>query len=219
MSSDTRDRLLQGAIDALRTQGIAGVSARTIAAAAGVNQALVFYHFGSVDELVAAAAMWSAEREVADYRERFERVRSLRELQKIGREMNVRGLGPAERAASNVTVLGQMLAGAQTNPALAAATRDALALWTAEIERVLNRVLADSPLGEVADVPGLARAVSASFIGMELLAAVDPDGDRAAFRALDQLGALLEYLDDLGPAARVAARRAVRTAVRRSVRA
>jgi hypothetical protein len=54
---------------------------------------------------------------------------------------------------------------------------------------------------------------------MELLAAVDPEGDRAAFRALDQLGALLEYLDDLGPAARVAARRAVRTAVRRSVRA
>ena len=214
MSSDTRDRLLQGTIDALRTQGIAGVSARTIAAAAGVNQALVFYHFGSVDELVAAAAMWSTEREVAGYRERLDGVRSLRELQRVGRDLHAH-----ESATGNVTVLGQMLAGAQTNPALAAATRDALALWTVEIERVLTRVLADSPLGEVADVPGLARAVSASFIGMELLAAVDPEGDRAAFRALDQLGALLEYLDDLGPAARVAARRAVRTAVRRSVRA
>ncbi|WP_194916501.1 TetR/AcrR family transcriptional regulator [Catenulispora rubra] len=214
MSTDTRDRLLQGTIDALRTQGIAGVSARTIGAAAGVNQALVFYHFGSVDELLAAAAMWSTEQQVAAYRERFERVRSLRELQKVGREMHVR-----ESAAGNVTVLGQMLAGAQTNPAFATATRDALALWTVEIERVLSRVLADSPLGEVADVPGLARAVTASFIGMELLAAVDPEGDKAAFRALDQLGALLEYLDDLGPAARAAARRAVRTAVRRSVRA
>ena len=214
MSSDTRDRLLQGTVDALRAQGIAGVSARTIAAAAGVNQALVFYHFGSVDELVAAAAMWSTEQEVAGCRERFEQVRSLRELQRVGRDLHRR-----ETAAGNVTVLGQMLAGAQTNPALAAATRDALALWTAEIERVLSRVLADSPLGEVADVAGLARAVTASFIGMELLAAVDPAGDKSAFRALDQLGALLEYLDDLGPAARTAARRAVRTAVRRSVRA
>ena len=214
MSTDTRDRLLQGTIEALRTQGIAGVSARTIAAAAGVNQALVFYHFGSVDELLAAAAMWSTELEVAQYRERFERVRSLRELQRLGRDLHAR-----EEAAGNVTVLGQMLAGAQANPAIAAATRDALALWTVEIERVLTRVLADSPLGEVADVPGLARAVTASFIGMELLAAVDPVGDKAAFRALDQLGALLEYLDDLGPAARTAARRAVRTAVRRSVRA
>ena len=214
MSTDTRDRLLQGTIEALRVQGIAGVSARTIAAAAGVNQALVFYHFGSVDELLAAAAMWSTEQQVAEYRERFERVRSLRELQKVGRDLHA-----WESAAGNVTVLGQMLAGAQTNPAIAAATKDALALWTVEIERVLARVLADSPLGEVADVPGLARAVAASFIGMELLAAVDPAGDKAAFRALDQLGALLEYLDDLGPAARVAARRAVRTAVRRSVRA
>ncbi|WP_194897950.1 TetR/AcrR family transcriptional regulator [Catenulispora pinisilvae] len=214
MSTDTRDRLLHGTIEALRTQGIAGVSARTIAAAAGVNQALVFYHFGSVDELLAAAAIWSTEQQVAGYRERFGRVRTLRELQRVGRELHLR-----ESANGNVTVLGQMLAGAQTNPAFAAATRDALGLWTVEIEQVLTRVLADSPLGEVADVPGLARAVAASFIGMELLAAVDPEGDQAAFRALDQLGALLEYLDDLGPAARVAARRAVRTAVRRSVRA
>ncbi|MBS2534527.1 TetR/AcrR family transcriptional regulator [Catenulispora sp. NF23] len=214
MSTDTRDRLLHGTIEALRTQGIAGVSARTIAAAAGVNQALVFYHFGSVDELLAAASVWSTEQQVAAYRERFGRVQSLRELQRVGRELHLR-----ESANGNVTVLGQMLAGAQTNPAYAAATRDALALWNVEIEQVLTRVLADSPLGEVADVPGLARAVAASFIGMELLAAVDPEGDQAAFRALDQLGALLEYLDDLGPAARVAARRAVRTAVRRSVRA
>ena len=214
MSTDTRERLLRGTIEALRTQGIAGVSARTIAAAAGVNQALVFYHFGSVDELLATAALWSTEQQVAAQRERFGRVRTLRELHQVGRELHVR-----EGVEVDVTVLGQMLAGAQTNPAFAAATRDALALWTVEIERVLTRVLAGSPLGEVADVPGLARAMTASFIGMELLAAVDPVGDKAAFRALDQLGALLEYLDDLGPTTRAAARRAVRAAVRRSARA
>jgi AcrR family transcriptional regulator len=209
MSPDTRTRLLQGTIDALRTQGIAGVSARTIAAAAGVNQALVFYHFGSVDELLVAASLWSTEQQVEEYRERLERVRSLRELQGVGRELHAQ-----ERAEGKVVILGQMLAGAQTNPAFAAATRDAVRLWVVEIERVLTRVLADSPLGEVADVPGLARAVAASFIGMELMAVVDPDGDEAAFRAMDQLGALLEYLDELGPATR----RAVRAAVRRSVR-
>jgi AcrR family transcriptional regulator len=213
MSTDTRDRLLQGTIEALRTQGIAGVSARTIAAAAGVNQALVFYHFGSVDELLAAAAMWSTEHQVAEHRERFGQVRSLRELHRVGRELHTR-----DSEDGTVTILGQMLAGAQTNPAFATATRDALALWTTEIEQVLTRVLADSPLGAASDVPGLARALTASFIGMELLAAVDPDGDQAAFRALDQLGALLEYLDDLGPATRTAARRAVRGAVRRSSR-
>ncbi len=51
MSGDTRERLLAGTISALRDKGIAGISARSIAAAAGVNQALVFYHFGTVEEL------------------------------------------------------------------------------------------------------------------------------------------------------------------------
>ena len=209
MSTDTRTRLLEGTIEALRTQGIAGVSARTIAAAAGVNQALVFYHFGSVDELLVAACMWSTERQVAEYREAFAAVKSLRELQQIGRRLHQQ-----ERDAGNVATLGQLLAGAQVNPVYATATRDAFQLWIVEIEKVLERVLADSPLNEVADVPGLARAVSASFIGMELMAVTDPEGDEMAYNAIDQLGAVIEYLDELGPTAR----RAVRAAVRRTVR-
>ena len=193
----------------LRTHGIAGVSARTIAAAAGVNQALVFYHFGSVDELLTATCLWSTRQQVDEYRERFATVTSLRELQNVGRRMHAQ-----ERAAGNVTVLAQLLAGAQTNAAIAEATRESLALWVAEIEATLRRLLAGSPLGEVADVPGLARAVSASFIGMELWAGVEPAGAETAFDALDQLGAVLEYLDELGPASR----RAVRAAVRRTVK-
>jgi AcrR family transcriptional regulator len=209
MSSTTRTRLMEGTMAALRTHGIAGVSARTIAAAAEVNQALVFYHFGTVDELLTATCLWSTRRQVDEYRERFDAVTSLRELQDVGREMHDR-----ERAAGNVAVLAQLLAGAQTNPVIADATRDSLALWVAEIETTLRRLLAGSPLGEVADVPGLARAVSASFIGMELWAGVDPAGVETAFGALDQLGAVLEYLDELGPASR----RAVRAAVRRTVK-
>jgi AcrR family transcriptional regulator len=209
MSTDTRTRLMEGTIEALKTQGIAGVSARTIAAAAGVNQALVFYHFGSVDELLTATCLWSTQQQVAEYREKFATVGSLRELQTVGRAMHAQ-----ERAAGNVTVLAQLLAGAQTNAAINAATRDSFALWVEEIELTLHRLLADSPLGEVADVPGLARAISASFIGMELYAGVDPEGVETAFAALDQLGAVLEYLDELGPTAR----RAVRAAVRRTVK-
>lgn len=209
MSPDTRDRLLAGTIDALRAHGITGVSARTIAAAAGVNQALIFYHFGSVDELLAAATLRSTEQQVATYRERFAQVRSLRELQQVGRELRVR-----EREAGNVAVLGQLLAGAQTNAVFAAATRDALRLWITEIEEVLNRVLAGSVLAEIADAPGLAHALSASFIGMELMAAVDPAGDETAAAALDDLGLLAERLDELGPVTQ----RALRGAVRRTAK-
>ena len=51
----TRDKLLDAAAEMLATEGLTGLSARTVAARAGVNQALVFYHFGSVAELVESA--------------------------------------------------------------------------------------------------------------------------------------------------------------------
>lgn len=209
MSADTRTKLMDGAIQALKTQGIAGVSARNIAAAAGANQALVFYHFGSVDELLTAACLHSTEQEVAAYRDRFAAVTSLRELQTVGRAMNAEA-----REAGNVAVLAQLLAGAQTNPGIAAATRVALNLWVGEIETTLERLLADSPISEIAEVSGLARAISASFIGLELYEGVDHEGVEKAFDAIDQLGAVIEYFDSLGPTAR----RAVRAAVRRTVK-
>ena len=52
---------------------------------AGVNQALVFYHFGSVGELVEAACRQACDDSVDFYRERFASVGSLVELLEVGR--------------------------------------------------------------------------------------------------------------------------------------
>ena len=207
--SDTRGKLIDGAIETLRTRGIAGTSARVIAAAAGVNQALVFYHFGTVDSLVDVACRESTANRVALYHDRFAAVGSLRDLLALGRELNV-----AERDAGNVAVLGQVLAGAQQDPNLAAAARYSLRLWVAEIETVLRRVLADSPVAELTDAAGLAPAVAAAFIGIELYEGVDPDAAASALNTLEALSALAEVLDDLGPVARLALRARLRRGTR-----
>lgn len=210
--SDTKQRLLDGAMETLRRQGIAGVSARTIAATAGVNQALIFYHYGSVDDLLVKACMAATADRVDAYRQRFAAVGSLRELLDVGRALH-----EEERELGNVAVLAQMLAGAQHDERLARVTADALAQWTGEIEAVLRRVLAGSPFAEMADVPGLARAVSVSFVGLELYEGVDRDGARRAMDALEQLGLLLEVVEELGPVARRALRSKInKAAARRS---
>lgn len=105
-----------------------------------------------------------------------------------------------------------MLAGAQADPTLAEATAAALELWITPIERALTRLLAGSPVAEAIDVAGLARAVSAGFVGLELYEGVDPAGASAALDALDQLAVLVEVMDDLGPVAR----RALRGKLRRT---
>ncbi|BCM69536.1 MULTISPECIES: TetR/AcrR family transcriptional regulator [Streptomyces] len=204
-AQETKTRLLEGALRTLTEQGIAKTSARTVAAAAGVNQALVFYHFGSVDELLAAACRYGAEKAVARYRERLAAVDSLSELLAVGRDIHER-----ERAGGHVALLGQLLAGAPTHPALGPATAAGLQLWITEIEQVLRRVLAATPFGEFADPAGLARAVAASFVGIELYEGVDEAGAGAALDALEQLGALVSAVESLGPVAQRAVRHHLR---------
>ena len=105
-----------------------------------------------------------------------------------------------------MAVLAQLLAGAQTDERLAEPTAAALRLWTAEIETVLHRLLRGSPVAPVADPAGLARAISAAFVGLELFEGVDPTGARDAFDSLERLAVLVEVVEELGPLARRALR-------------
>jgi AcrR family transcriptional regulator len=182
-SQDTKQRLVDGVLAVIRQQGITAVSARSVASAAGANQALVFYHFGSVEELVAQACVLATEARVSLYRERFATVTTVGELLELGREIRI-----AERAEGNLAVLAQTLAGAQGSERLAEA----------------------SPLAELADPAGLAHAVSSGFLGLTLFDTVDPDGAEQAIAALEQLAVLVDVLDGLGPVATRAVRAKLR---------
>jgi AcrR family transcriptional regulator len=202
----TRDKLLQATQETLREDGIAHLSARTVAARAGVNQALVFYHFGTVGELVEAAVRAMSDESVDGYRERFAAVDSLTGLLALGEAVHAH-----ERASGNVAAMAQLMAGAQQDEVLALAARYAMEVWREEVEVVVRRVLEPSPLADLVEPAGLARAISAAFIGLELYEGVDAKGGAAALAALERLGVLVEAVDDLGPVAR----RAVRARLRR----
>ena len=201
----TREALLQAALRTVTQVGIAKASARTIAAEAGVNQALVFHHFGSVDGLLGAACVHGATTRVELHRPALAAVTSLGDLVALARTIH-----ETEVAEGNVNLLGQLLAGALSHPALAGPVSEGLGLWVREVEAVLDRLLSPTVLRDVVDVPGLARAVSASFVGLELYEAVDPDGAGRALGSLQQLAVLLAAFEDLGPVAERAVRRQLR---------
>jgi AcrR family transcriptional regulator len=195
--SDTRAKLLRAAADTVRERGAAGASARAIATRAEVNQALIFYHFGTVSELLEAACRQAVDEAAERYREQFARVTSLPGLLVVGRELHER-----ERAIGNVAMMAQLMSLAGSDPVLASAARYAMSVWATEIESVVERLLHGSPLAEIADSAGLARALSASFIGLELYDGVDPEGAAHALDSLERLGVLAEVVNDLGPIAR-----------------
>ena len=84
---------------------------------------------------------------------------------------------------------------------------------------MLPRVLPATPLAGLVEPAGLARAVAAGFIGLELYDGVDPDAAGAALASLDAIGALVAAFDGLPPVARRAVRARARRAVARAEKA
>jgi AcrR family transcriptional regulator len=189
--ASTRDRILEAALAALRDEGIAGISARSIARHGGFNQALIFYHFGSVDALLVAVARSESERRSTLYAEALREVDSL-----VGLVAVARRLHDEEFQAGTVAALTQMLAGAVGGAALAQGIRDAFEPWTALVGETIDRLLDGTPYAGVLPAADLTTAVTALFLGIELLVGVDPDaaaGD-GLFGTMESVARLVDAL-------------------------
>lgn len=189
----TRAALVAGAIETLREVGFAGASARQIARRAGCNQALIFYHFGSVPDLLIAALEEISARRMAAYRTLLDRTGSIADLVDAARAIFIEDLD-----AGHVTVLVEMISGAQSVPGLGERVKACLEPWREFAETAVREVLASAPI----QVPAgeVAHAVVAGILGLELLAHLD--NDRSSGLALfDQARTIGDLLDRLRPLA------------------
>ena len=60
-----KEALLRAAIGVVAAKGLRGLTYRSVAEAAGVNNTLVAHHFGSRDALIAAALDWAADQSIS----------------------------------------------------------------------------------------------------------------------------------------------------------
>jgi AcrR family transcriptional regulator len=169
-AEQTRARIVEAALQALRDEGIAGISARAIARHGDFNQALIFYHFGSVEGLLVAVARSESERRSALYAPALAEVTTLSELVAVARRLH-----DDEFQAGTVATLTQMLAGAVGSDELSEGIRDALLPWTTLVGQTIDRLLADVPFGDLLSRDDITAGVAALFLGIELLSGLDPD--------------------------------------------
>jgi AcrR family transcriptional regulator len=178
----TRQALVDAAIESLRFDGFAGASARAIAARAGSNQSLVFYHFGSVAELLLAAIDEVSARRLERYTAAVDGVRTPADLVTAATEIFREDLDEGY-----VTVLVEMIAGAATSPELGEQVARRIAPWRTFAHDTIAAALSDTPLASLLPVDDAAYAVVALYLGMEMLSHLD--GDRApALSLFDQAG-------------------------------
>ena len=208
-AAETRTQLLRGTLAAIREVGFAGLSARVVAAHAGVNQALIFYHYGSMDGLVAETCRQATLERVAVWAPELELVGDLSELVELARRLH-----RVEAAEGNVTVLAQALAASQADEGLASVIGESLALWLGPIEATAARILEGTVLEDVISPADVARTVAAAFVGLELFDGVVRRQDADPFDVLERLAVLAGMALQRGAVSKAALRRRLRTAGR-----
>ena len=194
----TRERIIDAALETLRVEGFLGTTARSIARTGGFNQALVFYHFGSVDEVLLSAVDRTSRRRLATYRGRLDEAVDLPGIVAVAREVL------AEDVQQGVmTVLSQLVAGAHGRAEFSRRLAASFDPWIDLVDQAVRRVAAGTCLEAVLPSRDVAVALTGTFVGVELLSQLDPASGHvdALLATLDATAGLLQGLLALLPPA------------------
>jgi AcrR family transcriptional regulator len=194
-SAGTRTKLIDAAIGTLKDEGFSGASARAIAERAGLNQGLIFYHFGSVANLLLAGLDSVSARRMGQYGEAVDRVGSPTELVDVATAIFREDLD-----AGYVAVLVEMIAGASSTPGLGSEVSARLGPWFAFAEQAVTTALGP-PLDGLLPPGDVAYAIVALYLGLEMLTHLDGDRARALglFAHAKNLAAVLEAMTPVSP--------------------
>ena len=185
--SATKDRIVAAAAETLKREGFTGTSARAVARTGGFNQALVFYHFGSVNDLLLAVLDATGEARMRRYAEAVAGARRPADLVEVASEIYREDLD-----AGHLTVLAEMIAGASSVPDLGPAIARRLEPWIDFTADQVRRLLPSSDVGDLLPPDDVAFAVVALYLGMEMLTGLSGERHRAEslFSAAGRLLAL-----------------------------
>jgi AcrR family transcriptional regulator len=170
----TKATIVEAALETLRTRGFAGASAREIARAGSFNQALIFYHFGSVNGLLLAALELVSERRMLAYGPAFEQAQTISELAALAQRIHAEDL-----ENGYVTVLVEMVAAGAADRELGGEVAACVDPWVELVERKLKALLGRSPLRFLVEPRDLAFAIVAMYLGVDMLGHLEGTHARA----------------------------------------
>ncbi len=183
--------MIGAAKDVLRHEGFSAATARNMAARAGCNQGLVFYHFGSVMNLLLAALDEVSSERRERYSAALAEVRTPGELVDLAARIFQEDLDTGDAA-----LLVEMISGASSTPGLGTAVMARVAPWTDFAETALESVVKDSPVTTIVPPGEIAHAVVALYLGLELLSHLDGNRERALslFKRASQLASVADLV-------------------------
>lgn len=170
----TRTDLLDAAFTSVRTSGLGGTTARSIASLAHCNQAAIYYHFGNVDSLLVAALQRSSRRRLDRYEETITDVTDLAALIDT-----IETLYAEDRASGHLEVLAELVGGLTSSPALREGIDQATQPWLAFVESKITEAAIATPLAAALPADDVTDLLFSLVIGLELRNKIDGQHDRA----------------------------------------
>ena len=166
----TRERILEATVELMAEIGIDRVRTRAIAERAGVNPALVHYHFGSMAALVMEAAEYALHQELGPSIDVFVSAATVREgITAILEWIEQRG-----QRTPGATILAEAMVKATRDPAFRRWTKQASRRFRAIILERLETARAHHEIDPALDIEATAVLLAAALDGLLFHHLVDP---------------------------------------------
>ena len=180
-----RTAIIEAAIACLAEGGFSGTSARAVADRAGIASGGVFYHFGSMDDLLGTVFQQCLDHRLA-------RLGRVLEVPAAELPAALRTAVADEFAHPESRALLEVVVGAASSPTLAVPVRAGVETSFAFTRQVVDRLVEGSPLAAVLPLDLVSQVAASAFFGLAVLdlvgTDVDIDGMTDLVGALTRLG-------------------------------
>jgi AcrR family transcriptional regulator len=190
---ETKARILEAAYQRLAREGYAALSVREIARDAGVNFALIHYHFESKDQLV-LAVLDEANRRLLERQQRMYRAPG----GYAEKWAQARRFYENDLASGFVRVLMELYAASMSNAALREQFRPRILAWFEVIHQVARDAFQEYALDLPVSPEVVACWISNFWMGMELATLTGTLEPGLQEQALDAVEAMLRRMDARG---------------------
>lgn len=175
--TETRTAIVDATVATLAEHGFSGTSARAVAERAGLAPGGVFYHFGSMDNLLAEVFTTCLDRRIA-------RLRAAVDVPRGGLPTAFTSAVRDEFAHVESRAILELVVGAIDSPVLAVRVRDGLNQSFTFTREVVDLLVADSPLAGVLPLDLVAQVAASAFFGLAVMDLVGTDIDIDGMTAL-----------------------------------
>ncbi len=165
-----REQIIEAALATLIEVGFSRASTRAIATRGGFNQALIHYHFGSLNALWLAVIDQRSAVRMERYKAAVEEASTLEEMVEVAVSIYREDLDSGQ-----MTMISELIGGSLAEPELSQGIVERMQPWITFVEEVIEKLVMGSPLEAMIPKREAAAALVAFYLGVNLLTQLEPD--------------------------------------------